>query len=166
MPFLSVTGAFRAAVSWHGPTDNKAKNWTELARLLLCDALKDWGVGGKTTSGYGRMVDLKDAPVLKTSPSGTTAATPSTAGRSGRVRVNFLGPHEKLKNAFWVQQEGKKRGLLKYGTPRAPLPAVDSEIEVYPTNDNPNSPEYRWDAPPPPNPPRGGPGGQQPRQRR
>ncbi len=166
VPFLSVTGAFRVAVSWHGPTNVKAKSWMELARSLLHDALKDWGVGGKTTSGYGRMVDLKGAPVLKTSPSGTTAATPSTAGRSGRVRVNFLGPHAKLKNAFWVQQEGKKRGLLKYGTPRAPLPAVDSEIEVYPTNDNPNSPEYRWDAPPSPNPPRGGAGGQRPRGRR
>lgn len=66
------------------------------------------------------------------------------------MRVKFLGPHDKLKNAFWVQEEGKKQGLLKYGTPPTSLPAVDSEIEVYPTNDNPNSPEYRWDKPEPP----------------
>ena len=166
VPFLSVTGAFRVAVSWHGPASDKANNWTELARSLLYDALKDWGVGGKTTSGYGRMVDLKDAQVLKTPASGMTVTTPNAAGRSGSARVKFLGPHDKLRNAFWVQEEGKKRGLLKYGTPRTPLPAVDSEIEVYPTNDNPNSPEYRWDAPPPPNPPRGGPGGQRQRGRR
>ena len=54
VPFLSVTGTFRVAVSWHGPASDKAKNWTELALSLLCDALKDWGVGGKTSSGYGR----------------------------------------------------------------------------------------------------------------
>ena len=55
VPFLSVTGTFRVAVSWHGPASDMAKNWTELLRSLLCDALKDWGVGGKTTSGYGRL---------------------------------------------------------------------------------------------------------------
>lgn len=156
VPFLSVIGAFRVAVSWHGPASDKAKNWTELARSLLCDALKDWGVGGKTTSGYGRIVDLKDGPVLKTSPIGMTAAPPSTAGRSGSVTVRFLGTHEKLKNAFWVQEESKRRGLLKYGRPPTQLPAVDSQIEVYRTSDNPQSPEYRWDKPEPPlNQPRG-----------
>lgn len=81
-----------------------------------------------------------------------SAAAPVQTKAASRVKVKFRGPHENLKNAFWVQEEGKKRGLLKYGTPRSPLPDVDSEIEVYPTNDNPNSPEYRWDAPPP-NPP-------------
>jgi len=166
VPFLSATGTFRVAVSWHGPEDKEATCWTERALELLCDALKNWGIGGKTTSGYGRMVDLKDTRFVKTSPSGMTVATPRPASRSGTVRVKILGPHEKLKNAFWVQEEGKKRGLLKYGTPRSPLPAMDSEIEVYPTNDNPNSPEYRWDAPPPPNPPKGGSGGQRPHGRR
>lgn len=66
VPFLSVTGTFRVAVSWHGPTSDKAKNWTELARSLLCDALKDWGIGGKTTSGYGRLAHpaTPDGPEL------------------------------------------------------------------------------------------------------
>ncbi len=54
VPFLSATGTFRVAVSWHGPTSDKAKNWAELALSLLCDALYDWGAGGKTSSGYGR----------------------------------------------------------------------------------------------------------------
>ncbi|HEX8204195.1 MAG TPA: type III-B CRISPR module RAMP protein Cmr6, partial [Isosphaeraceae bacterium] len=56
VPFVSVTGTFRVTVSWHGPTSDKARNWTELARSLLCDALKEWGIGGKTTSGYGRLI--------------------------------------------------------------------------------------------------------------
>lgn len=54
VPFLSVTGTFCVAVSWHGPAHNQALNWTELALALLRDALFDWGVGGKTSSGYGR----------------------------------------------------------------------------------------------------------------
>src|SRR5208337_3228480 len=57
VPYLSVMGRFRVAASWHGPTSEpeRARRWTELALNLLCDALKDWGVGGKTTSGYGRL---------------------------------------------------------------------------------------------------------------
>lgn len=93
------------------------------------------------------------------------APSSSTAGPTP-VRVKFLGPHDKLKNGFWVQEEGKKRGLLKYGPIPTPLPAVDSEIEVYPTNANQNAPEYRWDRPPAQTPSRGGPGGQRPPGRR
>jgi len=177
LPFLSVTGSFRVAVSWCGPASDKGQNWAELALSLLCDALKDWGIGGRTSSGYGKMIDRQGARAVGTSaraaaaaePSVTaakpsvTAAKPSMPSRSGSVRVKILGAHEKLPNAFWVQEEGKKRGLLKYGTPRSPLPVVDSEIEVYPTNDNPNSLEYRWDRPPRPDRPGGRPGGRRPR---
>lgn len=54
IPFLSVTGNFLVAVSWHGPEHDQAAKWTELALSLLRDALFEWGVGGKTSSGYGR----------------------------------------------------------------------------------------------------------------
>lgn len=67
VPFLSVTGSFRVAVSWHGPSSDRARDWTKLARSLLCDALKEWGIGGKTTSGYGRLVD--PATLADSSPS-------------------------------------------------------------------------------------------------
>jgi CRISPR type III-B/RAMP module RAMP protein Cmr6 len=165
VPFLSVSGTFRIAVSWHGPEHPQAKCWTERASQLLRDALHNWGVGGKTTSGYGRLADPKDLAVPTASQPGiTTAASPAMAP-SGAVRVRFLGSHDKLKNAFWVQEEGKKRGLLKYGAPPTPLPDVDSEIEVYRTNNNPNSPEYRWDVPPSSSGP-GKPGGERPRRRR
>ena len=153
VPFLSVIGSFRVAVSWHGPASDKAKNWTELARSLLCDALKDWGVGGKTTSGYGRIVDLNDEAVREALAERHDGSPPSTStGRSGSVKVKFLGPHEKLKNAFWVQEEGKRRGLLKYGTPPTPLPASDYKLKSIAPSDNPQSPEYRWDKAEPPQP--------------
>jgi CRISPR-associated protein Cmr6 len=54
VPFLSVAGKFQVAVSWHGPTSDKARNWTQRALECLRDALFHWGVGGKTSSGYGR----------------------------------------------------------------------------------------------------------------
>jgi CRISPR-associated protein Cmr6 len=106
---------------------------------------------------------------------GTGPGQPSSSQSSGSsvgptpVRVKFLGPHEALKTpqqAFWVQEEGKRRGLLKYGQIPSPLPAIGSEIDVYRTSNNPNSPEYRWDLPPSPGPPRRGPGGRRPSGRR
>ena len=86
--------------------------------------------------------------VRRRGPAASPRLSGSVAGPTP-VRVKFLGPHEKLPNAFWVQEGGKKKGLLKYGTPPPVLPAVDSEIDVYRTNDNPQSPEYRWDRPEP-----------------
>lgn len=64
VPFLSVAGSFRVAVTWHGPEHAESKKWTELALALLKQALAEWGVGGKTTSGYGRLVSPDDAITL------------------------------------------------------------------------------------------------------
>jgi CRISPR-associated protein Cmr6 len=47
--FLSVRPKTRFLLALSGPSD-----WTELAAKLLTDALAEWGVGGKTSSGYGR----------------------------------------------------------------------------------------------------------------
>jgi CRISPR-associated protein Cmr6 len=33
--------------------------WTMLAERLLCDSLSHWGVGGKTSAGYGRIEQVK-----------------------------------------------------------------------------------------------------------
>jgi len=53
VPFLSVVGRFHIAVSWCGPANDRSRNWTELTLSLLADALHYWGIGGKTSSGYG-----------------------------------------------------------------------------------------------------------------
>jgi CRISPR-associated protein Cmr6 len=58
--FLSMSGTFDVRVSWSGPADTlpaQAEAWTELAMTLLKAALAERGVGGKTRSGYGRLVD-------------------------------------------------------------------------------------------------------------
>lgn len=46
--FLTVRPKCRLLLALSGPSE-----WTELAAQLLADALKNWGVGGKTTAGYG-----------------------------------------------------------------------------------------------------------------
>ncbi len=49
--FLSVRPGARFLVALSGPAD-----WTAFARDRLLEALAEWGVGGKTSSGYGRLV--------------------------------------------------------------------------------------------------------------
>lgn len=46
--FLTVRPKCRLLLALSGPSE-----WTELAAQLLADALKTWGVGGKTAAGYG-----------------------------------------------------------------------------------------------------------------
>lgn len=59
VPFLSVAGKFHVAVSWHGPVNDKTVSWRDMAMNCLRDALFHWGIGGKTTSGYGRFDEEK-----------------------------------------------------------------------------------------------------------
>jgi CRISPR-associated protein Cmr6 len=57
--FLSAAGIFEVRLSWSGPAATpreQAVAWTALAMKLLEEALDEWGVGGKTSSGYGRLV--------------------------------------------------------------------------------------------------------------
>ena len=53
--FLSVAGTFHIAVSCDVPGAEGDK-WADLAFRLLTDALREWGIGGKTAAGYGRLV--------------------------------------------------------------------------------------------------------------
>jgi len=49
IPFLSAAGSYLIAVA--GPD----ADWAAFALNVLLHALADWGVGGKTSSGYGRL---------------------------------------------------------------------------------------------------------------
>ncbi len=50
---------------------------------------------------------------------------------------------------FFVQEEGKPRGVLAYGIPPLPdkLPQAGEDIVVYRNNRDPRNPQYRWDKP-------------------
>lgn len=53
--FLSVVGNFSVAVSCdvQGPEGNE---WADRVFGLLSDALREWGIGGKTNAGYGHLI--------------------------------------------------------------------------------------------------------------
>ena len=53
--FLSVVGTFHIAVSCD-VLGTEGQKWANLAFDLLSDALQEWGIGGKTNAGYGRLV--------------------------------------------------------------------------------------------------------------
>jgi CRISPR-associated protein Csm4 len=70
---------------------------------------------------------------------------------------------------FFVQEEGKPRGVLAYGVPPSAdkLPQVGDILAVYRNNRDPRNPQYRWDkAISHQDKPKGGPGSQRPRGRR
>lgn len=68
LPFLSVRGRFLAAV--RGPN----QQWAEFGLSVLTQALADWGVGAKTSSGYGRFTGLVNQPA--TAPGATQQSVP------------------------------------------------------------------------------------------
>lgn len=90
--FLTVRPGVRLLFALSGPAD-----WTELAERLLCDALEKWGVGGKTSAGYGRLI----APERSASSAQAPIAAPgSTLPKSGdRVEATLL--EERTKKGGW-----------------------------------------------------------------
>ncbi|MER3442118.1 MAG: type III-B CRISPR module RAMP protein Cmr6 [Gemmataceae bacterium] len=58
VPYLSVRGRFRVCLSWRGPASDRAASWLAFAMKVLEEAVRLWGVGGKTSSGYGRLIPV------------------------------------------------------------------------------------------------------------
>jgi CRISPR-associated protein Cmr6 len=57
--FLSMNGTFLFVMGCDVPGED-GKKWAGFAMKILVDALEHWGIGGKTNSGYGRLVpDMK-----------------------------------------------------------------------------------------------------------
>lgn len=54
VPFLSIQGKFLLVIS---SLENQADSsaWVKLGMTILQQALKEWGLGAKTSSGYGRL---------------------------------------------------------------------------------------------------------------
>jgi CRISPR-associated protein Cmr6 len=88
--FLSATGAYSIAL--RGPDE-----WVDAAFEILAHALKEEGIGAKTSSGYGWMV-FEDAdhkpepaklPSAASAPAPTTSPTPSLPRKSGHGKVKY-----------------------------------------------------------------------------
>ena len=103
--FLSVAGKFHIAVSCDVAGEDGQK-WAKLAFDLLTEALREWGVGGKTSSGYGRMTTHEPTQVSGGDHrQGTIVAksTPSAPPKPGE-RVEAVLLAEKTKKRGWRAQ--------------------------------------------------------------
>jgi CRISPR-associated protein Cmr6 len=90
--FLTVRPGTRLLFALCGPAD-----WTDLAERLLRDALDKWGVGGKTSAGYGRLIAPERSVAF---------AQPATAAPGGAVpkpgdRVEATLLEERTKKGGW-----------------------------------------------------------------
>ena len=65
--YLSVKGSFLCVLSCEDASEEGQK-WLDLAKKILVSALANWGVGGKTSSGYGRMEIEKEMPKAPPKP--------------------------------------------------------------------------------------------------
>ena len=148
--FVSVTGTFRVAVSWNGPAGHpQSSNWTRLALGLLKEALREWGVGGKTSSGYGRLVEpqqtaqagARTLSASATTPRATAAPAKRNSGAPTRVKIVATRP----KGGFDVQETGRPQGTLTLGSPPpGTVTEIGVEVDVLVHVDDPARPQYKW----------------------
>lgn len=90
--FLTVRPRARFLFALSGPAD-----WTALAERLLRDALEKWGVGGKTSTGYGRLIARERFTASAQRP----AAAPSSALPKPGDRVEATLLEERTKKGGW-----------------------------------------------------------------
>ncbi|MBD3186556.1 type III-B CRISPR module RAMP protein Cmr6, partial [Candidatus Bathyarchaeota archaeon] len=89
VPYYSVQGTFSVTLGIDTkPDDPKGKEWLELGFLLLTEALELWGIGGKTSSGYGRLL-----PKSKLKAGGRRATTKyPPSPRTEKTGKNYVPP--------------------------------------------------------------------------
>jgi len=100
--FLSVAGTFDVRISWSGPAatpSEKAEAWIDLAMKILCEALAEWGVGGKTSSGYGRFVPAVSLPGARPQPSPGASKPKVLPKANERVEARLM--EERTRKGGW-----------------------------------------------------------------
>lgn len=100
--FLSVAGTFDIRLSWSGPagaSQDEAEAWTKLAMQLLQEALAECGVGGKTSSGYGRLVPANQVSNGREFPPATVAKPKALPKPGEKVEARLL--EERTKKNGW-----------------------------------------------------------------
>jgi CRISPR-associated protein Cmr6 len=96
--FLSVCGKFDIHVSCDGEDGERKKEWEKLAVELLEQALSDWGIGGKTSGGYGvgKLTGMEAFAAPRNPLAGKT------------VEARFAGKNKKGNPQFEVELDGRK----------------------------------------------------------
>lgn len=103
--FLSVTSRFHVAVSCNAQ-DDEGKKWAELALKLLTVALENWGIGGKTNTGYGRL--SRDIPM-------NIVAVSQSFKVGDKVKVQRV-EDPKSKGRVWFRAEDGLEGRIIQGS--------------------------------------------------
>lgn len=100
--FLTVRKGIKFLFALSGPPD-----WTAWVKRLLSDALEDWGIGGKTSVGYGRLVRPGTVSAAGKAIGAAQAARKGPTPKVGdEIDVVLLGQHG---SALFVVQSGHVR---------------------------------------------------------
>jgi CRISPR-associated protein Cmr6 len=89
--FLTVRPGVQLLFALSGPAD-----WTQFAEQLLKDAVRAWGVGGKTSAGYGRLVPQSQAGRAR-----TVGGSPAGAPPKAQDRVEAVLLEERTRRGGW-----------------------------------------------------------------
>jgi CRISPR-associated protein Cmr6 len=139
--FLSIVGTFQVAVSCDVPGPD-GDEWAKRVFELLSDALRTWGIGGKTNAGYGQLVlEERDERGVQSSIGAESKSTSLSDGfelqkpqkpipptvkklkykKGDTVEVTKVAdPKEKRGASYFVADDGIG-GLVVLGTP----PSID-----------------------------------------
>src|SRR5690606_20321350 len=93
--FLTVRPGACFLFALSGPAD-----CTELAAQLLREALEKWGVGGKTSAGYGRLISPGLSADARTSEGAIRAAQRQSAPKPGEF-VEAVLLEERTRKGGW-----------------------------------------------------------------
>ncbi len=157
IPFLSVAGTFHIAIACD-ISGERGKKWVWLALTLLRQALANWGIGGKTNAGYGRMIDLSQAV---TQPSSLGEGGPAASASSGprfkpgdKVSAKRV-EDPKGRKRIWFQAEDGVGGVVARGVP--PQVEVGKSVSLWIVSASKDTYNFSNEAPQPPrNPPKKG----------
>jgi CRISPR-associated protein Cmr6 len=132
--FLSIVGTFKVAVSCDvsGPIGDE---WACRVFELLSDALQEWGIGGKTNAGYGRLIPVGSDQTGRRSIEAKDSAAessiqdkPHPQNRPQPIRMmrykkgdtievtKVTDPKEKRNASYFMADDGFG-GLVVLGTP-------------------------------------------------
>lgn len=147
--FLSVMGAFRVAISCDVPGEEGQK-WSKLAFDLLTEALAEWGIGGKTNAGYGRLVlensgEMSEPSSVKTAEPKNSASVPDAQRpqvppqqvmkklkykKGDTLEVTKVpDPNEKRGASYFMADDGFG-GLVVLGTPPSVEIGQKTRLEI------------------------------------
>ena len=128
--FLSISGSFYVAVSCDVENE-EGKKWAGLAFKILRQGFKEWGIGGKTNAGYGRLdkidpttrpaqfAQLSPGTVGSDQPVARTIPTPSISSGPRHVKGEIVDAKRtedpKNRGRTWFKADDGFGGIIMFG---------------------------------------------------